>query len=309
MLRGGLPPPSPGSVVLLTGASTGLGLALAKKLAALPYRVILTARESSLPRFAREGIHESDRVWIRALDVTNSVQRIHVVQDAVERLGGVDILINNAGVAYRSVVEHARDVERHDQFEINFHGPLALARLVLPRMREKRAGRIINVSSVSGMMAMPTMSLYSASKWALEGATESLWYEVLPWNIRVTLVEPGFIRSDSFQNTRHTRRSERATSQPGDPYHNHYLSMSRLIERLMTQSASPPEHVADVILKVMHKRKPPLRVAGTRDAHYFYLLRRFLPRSLYHAVLYRKLPGVGSWGPEDPSASPKRGGG
>lgn len=175
-------------------------------------------------------------------------------------------------------------------------------------MREKRAGRIINVSSVGGMMAMPTMSLYSASKWALEGATESLWYEVLPWNIRVTLVEPGFIRSGSFQNTRATRGSLRASSSPGDPYHVHYTSMARLIEKLMTRkSASPPERVADVILRVMRRRRPPLRVPGTTDANYFYLLRRFLPRSLYHAMLYRGLPDIASWGPPDPD--PKERGG
>lgn len=311
MFRSGLHPPAPGSVVLLTGASTGLGLALARKLIALPYRVILTARESSLPRFAREGIHESERVWIRALDVTNQSQRVHVVQDAGERLGGVDVLINNAGVAYRSVVEHARDFERQEQFDINFHGPLALARLVLPGMRAKRAGRIINISSVGGMMAMPTMSLYSASKWALEGASESLWYEVLPWKIRVTLVEPGFIRSDSFTHTRSTQGSARAESSPGDPYHVHYTAMSRLIERLMTRSTSSPERVADVILKVMRRRRPPLRVSGTRDAHFFYLLRRFLPRTLYHAILYRGLPGIESWGragEPDPAGSDERGG-
>lgn len=311
MFQGGLSPPSPESVVLLTGASSGLGLALARKLLKTPHRLILTARGESLARFAREGIHESDRVWIRELDVTNPAQRILVVQDAEERLGGVDVLINNAGVSYRSVVEHSagqqNDIERHEQFEINFHGPLALVRLVLPRMREKRAGRIINVSSVSGMMAMPTMSLYSASKWALEGATESLWYEVLPWNIRVTLVEPGFIRSGSFLNTRTTRGSMRAASSPGDPYHIHYTSMARLIERLMTRSRSSPEQVADVILRVMRRRRPPLRVPGTRDAHFFHLLRRFLPRTLYHAILYRGLPEVASWGPR--ADSPKERGG
>ena len=303
----GFPPPAPGSVVLLTGASTGLGLALARKLRETPYHLILTARESSLSRFENEGIHASDRLWIRALDVTDTAQRIRVVQEADEKLGGIDVLINNAGVAYSSVVEHARDIERQEQFGINFHGPLALARLVLPRMRAKRAGRIINVSSVGGMMAMPTMSLYSASKWALEGATESLWYEVLPWNIRVTLVEPGFIRSESFQNTRHTERSERAASEPGDPYHAHYNSMGRLIERLMTRSSSPPERVADVILNVMHRKRPPLRVSGTRDAHFFYLLRRFLPRSLYHAVLYHGLPEIATWGQPGPES--KDGGG
>jgi short-subunit dehydrogenase len=102
-------------------------------------------------------------------------------------------------------VEHADIDERHAQHEVNYHGPMELVRLVLPTMREKRRGRIINVSSVSGMVAMPTMASYAASKFALEGATEALWYEVRPFKIRVSLVQPGFIRSSSFQNTRLTR--------------------------------------------------------------------------------------------------------
>jgi NAD(P)-dependent dehydrogenase (short-subunit alcohol dehydrogenase family) len=164
----------------------------------------LTARAESLSRFAEAGIVESARVLLRPLDVTADDERRALIDEIENRCGGVDALINNAGVAYRSVVEHVTEQERLEQMGINFRSPMEMARLVLPSMRRKRAGRIINVSSVGGMMAMPTMSVYSASKFALEGATEALYYEVRPWNIRVSLIEPGFIHSTSFQKVHYT---------------------------------------------------------------------------------------------------------
>ena len=197
---------NPEDVVLVTGASTGLGLALSRILVDQPERLILTAREHSLERFAAAGITESERVRLRPLDVLDHDQQSAVVEEARRDWGGVDVLINNAGVAYRSVVEHIDDEERLRQMDVNFLSPIELARKVLPDMRAKRRGRILNVSSVSGMMAMPTMAAYSASKWALEGATEALWYEVRPWNVHVTLIEPGFIHSPSFpQHPLHAR--------------------------------------------------------------------------------------------------------
>lgn len=283
--------------MLVTGVSTGLGLALARKLLATRHRLILTARTESLGRFAAAGIRESDRVWLRPLNVRFAPEREAAVAEANARWGGVDVLVNNAGVSYRSVLEHATEFERQRQLDINFLGPIALTRLVLPRMRAKRRGRIINVSSVGGMMAMPTMALYSASKFALEGASEALWYEVRPWNIRVTLVEPGFIRSSSFTNTRYTCASEHAVHDRADPYHAHYEHMSRMIENWMNRSRATPEHVADVILRTLRQRDPRLIAAGTPDARLFALLRRFLPRRLYHRMLYACLPRVREWGP------------
>ena len=283
------------AVVLITGASSGLGLALAKKLLTTGHRLVLTARESSLARFAAAGITANDHVSIRALDVTSAAERQRVVQEAIEHWAGVDVLINNAGVAYRSVVEHFNEADDWEQMDVNFRGPMELIRLVLPGMRRKRAGRIINVSSVGGMMAMPTMALYSASKFALEGATESLWYEVRPWNIRVSLVQPGFIHSDSFHNTRYTEASRQAEKDPANPYHPHYKQMAALITRLMERTRATPERIADTILRTMQQRNPPLRIPATWDAHLFALLRRILPRRVYHRVLYSRLPNVSEW--------------
>ncbi len=282
-------------VVLLTGASTGLGLDLAKKLMKENYFLILTARPSSIERFKENGVLESDNVWIRPLDVTDHEQRIELVMEINQRLGGVDILINNAGFTFRSVLEHVQSEERIQQMDTNFLGPMELIRLVLPFMRGKRAGRIINISSVGGMMAMPTMAVYSASKWALEGATESLWYEVKPWNIKVTLIQPGFINSESFNNVRLTKKS-RLSKEGADTYHNHYIYMESFINKLMKISPSTPSDVANKTIKVMKAKNPPLRVAGTLDAHIFSVIRRILPRKAYHWILYHTLPGIKKWG-------------
>jgi hypothetical protein len=284
--------------VLLTGASTGIGLALAHKLIAWPTaRIVLTARESSMARFASEGFVESDRVWLRALDVTDAVQRQQVTDEIRERLGGVDVLINNAGIAFRSVTEQISEAENLAQMSTNFLAPMDLTRLVLPQMREKRRGRVINISSVSGMMAMPTMGAYSGSKFALEGATESLWYEMKSWGIHVTLVQPGFIHSNSIRNVVISKQAQVAIEDENDPYHAVYLSMTPFIERLMAIARATPEDIADRVLRTLRQNNPRLRVFATIDARFFYLLRRVLPRKIFHSLLYRALPGVRSWGP------------
>jgi short-subunit dehydrogenase len=161
-------------VVLLTGASTGLGLEIAKQLMKENFHLVLTARPSSMDRFKENGIENGDNIWLRPLDVTDKEQRVELMLEINQRLAGVDILINNAGFTYRSVVEHVSDEERIQQMSTNFLAPMELTRLVLPFMRSKHEGKIINISSVGGMMAMPTMSIYSASKFALEGLTEIL---------------------------------------------------------------------------------------------------------------------------------------
>ena len=237
--------------MLVTGASSGLGLVLAQRL-----------------------VEEANDAW-----------------------NGVDVLVNNAGVMYRSVLEHVSDAERLQQMDVNFLAPMELVRLVLPTMRAKQAGRILNVSSVGGMMAMPTMAIYSASKGALEGATEALWYEVRPWNVHVTLVEPGFVHSASFERTRYTHDSELSAGDAHLPYHAHYVHMAPFIERLMRMARATPEAIARRMHRLIRARRPPLRAPVTLDAHLFSGLRRILPHRLYHAVLYRNLPRVREWGP------------
>lgn len=283
-------------VVLITGASKGLGLCLSKQLQESDFHLILTARESSLARFAIENIEENENIWIRPLDITNVSQRKQLISELDSELGGVDILINNAGVSYRSVVEHVNDDYRNAQMDVNFMSVMELTRIVLPKMREKRSGRIVNISSVGGMMAMPTMAVYSASKFALEGATEALYYEVKPWNIKVTLIEPGFINSSSFMDTQYTDLSKSSVENSDDPYYQHYQNMGPFIGRTMRLSPATAEGVAAKIVKIINSKNPPLRVLATPDAVLFGLMRRLLPRRVYHWILYNSLPGVRKWG-------------
>ncbi len=286
-------------VVLVTGTSSGIGLELARKLSNSDYRVIITARRNSLPLLTQE-FAENSRFLIRELDLTD-FSAIHTLVDEIERFwGGVDILVNNAGISYRSVVEDMTDTDEWRQMATNYLGPMCLIRSVLPSMRQKRAGRIINVSSVGGMMAMPTMASYSASKFALEGASEALWYELRPWNIQVSLIQPGFIHSESFRRVVYSQTHQaRLLRHERSPFQAYYEQMERFVTLMMEHAPQTAEDIADLIIHTMNRRRPPLRVPGTLDAHLFALLRRLLPRSLYHQLLYRLLPGIRLWGKEE----------
>ncbi len=291
-------------VILVTGCSSGIGLELARLLRNTTFRVVLTARTSSLATLAKEGFADSERMIIRPLDVGNAREREGLFEEIGWRWGGVDILVNNAGISYRAVVEHMTEDEEFHQMQTNYLGPMALTRLALPWMRSNRYGKIISVSSVSGMMAMPTMSSYSSSKFALEGAMESLWYELQPWNIAVSLVQPGFIRSDSFLNVYYSRRAAACDLQ-NDEYCRYYTAMEPFIERLMRLSPTSARDVAKQILKLIRANSLPLRKPATWDAQIFYWIRRLLPRRIYHRVLYWSLPSAKHWSKATNTPHPK----
>ncbi len=132
---------------------------------------------------------------------------------------------------------------------------------------------------------MPTRSVYSASKFALEGASEGLWYELRPWNIHVSLVQPGFINSDGFEHVRLTLRGRIASLKENEDYHAHYEYMGEFIKRHMRRAWATPESVAGKILSAIRSLRPPLRVPATIDARLFSILRRILPRRVYHHFL------------------------
>ncbi len=282
-------------VIMVTGCGSGIGWALAKLLYRLPqYRVVVTARDKSVSKL-RENFIEDDRFWIRSLDVTSAYQRETLIDEIRNKWGGVNVLVNNAGISYRSVVEHMTETDEVRQMATNYFGPMGLIRLVLPRMREMGRGKIISVSSVSGMLAMPTMASYSASKYALEGACEALWYECKPLGIDVSLVQPGFIRSRSFHNVYFSENSD-PTKTKGGPYHDYYENMTPFVERMMHLSLSHPKKIAKIILRTIQTERPPLWIPATLDAIVFYYIRRIFPRRWLLPFLFYCLPGARHWG-------------
>ncbi len=283
-------------IVLVTGASSGVGRALAENFYKLPqYRTVVTARRQSLASLQGQLV-EKDHFKIVELDVIDAKSRFDCIELIRNVWGDIDILINNAGISYRSVVEDMSEDDEQIQMQTNYFGPMALIKEVVASMREKGRGKIINVSSVSGMLAMPTMASYSASKHALEGASEALWYEMKPFGINVSLIQPGFINSHSFQNVYYSKKVKSENQNVGGIYSDYYQHMGPFIEKLMKLSWTTSEHVAKKILWVVQKENPPLWVPATPDAVVFYLFRRLIPRRWLMPVLFFFLPNSKLWG-------------
>jgi NAD(P)-dependent dehydrogenase (short-subunit alcohol dehydrogenase family) len=182
------------SVWLITGSSSGLGRALAEKVLERGYRAVVTARKPDAVSHLAE--HYGDRALAVGLDVTQSGQINSAVKAAYERFGQIDVLVNNAGYGYIGAIEEGEDTEIRAQFDTNVHGVIALIQAVLPGMRHRGKGHIVNVSSIGGLTTFPNVGYYHASKYALEGLSETLAKEMAPFGIGVTVVEPGAFRTE-----------------------------------------------------------------------------------------------------------------
>jgi NAD(P)-dependent dehydrogenase (short-subunit alcohol dehydrogenase family) len=220
------------STWLITGCSTGLGRALAEAVIAAGHNAVVTARDAGRVADLAEG--NTDRVLPLPLDVTDTVQITNTVRQAEEKFGAIDVLVNNAGYGYRAAVEEGDEPDIRQLFETQFFGAVAMIKAVLPAMRARRSGAIINISTI-GVQIMPVGSgYYAASKAALEGMSGALYGELKPLGISVTVVEPGAFRTDfagrsltqsstvieDYAETAGKRRKEHDTvhgTQPGDP--------------------------------------------------------------------------------------------
>jgi NAD(P)-dependent dehydrogenase (short-subunit alcohol dehydrogenase family) len=180
------------SVWFITGCSTGFGRELTKQLLARGNSVVATARDpKTLTKFSG-----NENALVQRLDVTDAGQIAAAVQAAEARFGHIDVLVNNAGIGYFASVEEGEDDEIRRMFDINLFGLAAMTRSVLPAMRKRRQGFIVNFSSIGGLRSFPAIGWYNATKFAVEGLSEALWQEVEPLGIRVMLVEPSGFRTD-----------------------------------------------------------------------------------------------------------------
>lgn len=290
------PPEDYKPIVLITGCSSGIGAALAKKYQNdLNYRIVLTAREKSLG-LIKQIYQENERLMIVPLDVTSETSRRQLVKDVFTRWGGIDVIINNAGICYRSALEEMLDQDELTQMQTNYLGPVSLIRLLLPGMRKRGYGKIINISSVSGALGVPTMASYSASKFALEGAMEALWYEVKPFGVDVCVVQPSFVRSKSYERVKFSVRSKLSIVSQR-PYTFLYNSMIPFVSKLMENAFATPESIADLVYEVVRSNKPPMWIPASFDAEIFFMFKRFFPRSLLLPFMYFLMPNSSQWGP------------
>ncbi|KAH7342887.1 putative short chain oxidoreductase/dehydrogenase [Rhexocercosporidium sp. MPI-PUGE-AT-0058] len=185
-------PPTTPLTWFITGCSSGLGAALAIHALKNGHNVIATARTPSKAASYDEIASLGGR-WV-ALDVT-SPDAGSTLNSAIKKYSNIDVLVNNAGYSIIGAIEDISDEEAHDQFETNFFGALRLIRTILPHMRDKKSGTIVNITSIAGIDGQPTCGLYAASKFALEGLSESLQRETAAFGIRTLLVEPGAFRT------------------------------------------------------------------------------------------------------------------
>jgi NAD(P)-dependent dehydrogenase (short-subunit alcohol dehydrogenase family) len=196
---------APERVWFVTGASAGFGRTLCEEILRRGDRVVATARSPG--QLADLAVLAPERVLVQRLDVTQPQEIASAVRAAEERFGRLDVLVNNAGYGFLSGLEEGSDAEMRAQFEVNVFGLVAVTRAVLALLRRQRSGYIVNLSSVAGVYGVAGSAYYSASKFAVEGLSESLAKEVKPFGIGVLIVEPGPFRTDFFGRSMATPRS------------------------------------------------------------------------------------------------------
>jgi NAD(P)-dependent dehydrogenase (short-subunit alcohol dehydrogenase family) len=233
-------------VWLITGASSGFGRAIAEAARNAGDIVVATMRKPT----------NADEV---ELDVTDAERIPHVVDAVVQRYGRIDVLVNNAGRAVIGAVEETTEDELRDLMDVHFFGPVALVRAVLPHMRERRSGAIVQMSSMGGQMSFPGAGAYSATKWALEGISEALVGEVAPFGIRVLVVEPGAFRTGLH--------GSRMLMSAGMPEYEEIVGPVRQAQLDLDESSpGDPAKAAAAILAALAADRPPLRLVLGPDA-------------------------------------------
>lgn len=261
-------------VALVTGASSGIGEATAYKLADAGFKVYGTSRRGAA---AGQSVFQ-----LLQLDVTDDASVLALVAELMQREGRIDLLVNNAGFgiapasALESSIEQAKAI-----FDTNFLGILRLVRAVVPHMRRRRCGQIINISSILGVVPMPYVALYAASKHAVEGYSEALDHELRTDGIRVSVIEPAYTKT----------RFEANNVQP-DAKLEEFEPLRQKLARVVSQAmetADGPDVAAEVLLQAVRAKRPKLRYTAGKTAAQLQFLRRFAPVSVLDAGIRKNL--------------------
>ncbi|MEI6126773.1 MAG: SDR family oxidoreductase, partial [Pseudomonadota bacterium] len=261
--------------VLVTGASTGLGLETALYLAGHGFKVYAATLHEK-DRDAIEGPARARRVSLRVLqlDITDQKSIAAAVRTMVEESGGIYGLVNNAGTRLRGCFEDLTDTEIRHLFATNVFGTMAVTRAVLPHMRAARRGRIVLITSIAGKIGSFGVSAYCSTKFAQEGFGESLAQEVQPFGIYVSMVEPAIIKTEAWSSNRVTAAG---ADNPQSPYYRWFMKSELLADRMVASSPTKPGDVPPAVLAALTARRPRLRYMVGSRARLVFALRRYLP--------------------------------
>lgn len=260
------------NVVLVTGVSSGIGRETARLLAERGFKVFGTARNPG-------RVQAISGVEVIELDVTEDASVAEAVHTVLTKAGQLQALVNNAGYALVGALEETSLQEAHEQFETNFFGVLRMVNATLPIMRQQSSGRIVNISSVVGIIPNPYMGMYAASKHALEGYTETLDYEVRQFGIRVSLVEPGFTRTGLGAHGKTTRT----------PLGSYALQREQVITFLQRQIShgADPRPVAEAVYRALIAPSPRLRYRVGTSVKLVIAIKALLPEAAFRQVIRR----------------------
>jgi NAD(P)-dependent dehydrogenase (short-subunit alcohol dehydrogenase family) len=246
------------SVWFITGSSRGLGLEIARAALESGHHVVATARDKAAVTRALGG---SERLLAVSLDVTEEGRAATAVEEATAVFGRIDVLVNNSGFGLLGAVEEISDAEAREVFDVNVFGLLGVTRAVLPGMRARRSGRIINIGSIGGFVTIPSSGIYGATKFAVEGITEALSAELAGTGITATVVEPGAFRTDFLAPS-----SIRFVDPTIDDYADTAHAMRGRLQAADGHQPGDPRKAATAILEVAGTPNPPLRIQLGADS-------------------------------------------
>jgi NAD(P)-dependent dehydrogenase (short-subunit alcohol dehydrogenase family) len=274
--------------VLITGGTDGLGRAAALLLAERGYRVFAAGR-SAEKRAQLDALAREKKLPLETLDmdVCDDASVPRAVRAVLDEAGAIDVLINNAGLSYVAAVEDMTMEDWRRQFETNFFGVVRVTQAVLPHMRERRRGRILMMSSVSGFVTPPTQGGYSSSKHALEGLSNALRLELYPFCIDVVLIQPGYIVTN-IQNTAVELAKPYMEKIKDGPYARIYEALWSSAKESRARSGTTPEDCARVMLGAIEAPRPKPRYTVTRLATQVKWLKRLLSDSALDAISRRR---------------------
>lgn len=259
---------------MVTGASAGIGEAVARRLVRGGAKVVITARrQERLDTLVRELDPTGTNILAVAGDITSDADRRNLVSAALAKFGRIDGLVNNAGYGTRGPVEIVPVELIRKNYETNIFSLIALTQLVVPAMRERGSGCIVNIGSVAGRIARPLSSIYDSTKHALEAITDGLRGELKPFGVRVTLIRPGFITTEFIEAANAVSADVIANAGPYAPYYKSYHEGTKTL-RLV---AGEPDDIARLVAKALTRRHPAPRYSGPFHAKIFLLLKWLLP--------------------------------